>query len=127
LAPRDELTSSPHEQNQEIHRLPLESDPMSVAAQLVRRDIKHEVAKAKRPVVFRERHLLVALRCHNSSDCRQLERQIIDRLSPAPLHGQVRRDQAGLRRFQCNPCGGKPVIKEGRYEVDRFGSTLPGS
>ena len=85
---------------------------MSVAAQLVRGDVKHEVAKAKRPMIFKERHLVVVLRCHNSSGCRGLEKQIIDRPSPAPLHGQVPRDQAGLRRFRCNPCGGKPVIKE---------------
>jgi hypothetical protein len=72
---------------------------MSVAAQLVRSDVKHEVAKAKRPMVFSEQHQLMALRSHNSSDCRWLQEQIIDRLSSAPLHGQVRRDQAGLRCF----------------------------
>jgi hypothetical protein len=41
-----------------------------------------------------------------------LEKQIIDRTSPAPLHGQVRRHQAGLQRFQCTSYGGKPVMKE---------------
>jgi hypothetical protein len=85
---------------------------MSVAAKLVRSDVKHEVAKAKRPAVSSERHLFVALRSHNSHGCRLLEKQIIDRPSPAPLHGQVRRDQAGLLRFRRNPWGGKRVIKE---------------
>jgi len=35
---------------------------MSVASQLVRSDVKLEVAKAKRPRVFRHGHLFVALR-----------------------------------------------------------------
>jgi hypothetical protein len=77
---------------------------MSVAAQLVRGDVKHEVAKANRLPMSGASHL-VALRCHNSSAGRHLAKQIIDRRSPAAIHGQVWREQAGLRRLQCNPRG----------------------
>jgi hypothetical protein len=127
LIPRDELTSSAHEENQKIHWLPLEADAMSVAAQLIRSDVKHEVANAKRPAVSRERHLLVALRSHNSSGCHVLEKQIIDRPSRAPLHGQVRRDQAGLAAFSVQSGAGNR--QEGRvcHDVDRFDSTFRGS
>lgn len=96
------MTSPLDEQYQKIQGLPLESDPMSLAAQVVRSDVEHEVEKANRAISM-DRHLMVALRCHNSSECRHLGGQIIDRRSPALLHGQVRRDRARLRRLQRNP------------------------
>ena len=99
FTPRDELTSSLHEQNQQIHGLPLESDAMSVAAQLIRGDVKHEVAKAKRPAVSRKAPSV------GGPTMSQLQwlppvgdtdhLQILS--SPAPWSGA--RDQAGLRRF----------------------------
>lgn len=125
LAPRDQLTSPPHEQDQDIQGLPFESDPMSVAAQFVRRDVELEVANAKRPAEFRGDTRwglhdvttpVSAAGWENRSSTDRLQFRSIDRYGATRQDGSVR----------CNPCDGKPVIECSRrvcHDVGSFGST----
>jgi hypothetical protein len=48
IGARDELPTTLDQEDQQIHRLPLESNRAPVVAQFVRGEIEHEIAEAKR-------------------------------------------------------------------------------
>jgi hypothetical protein len=56
LAACDELTSALHQQDQQLHRVPFDADRTALATQLVRGDVKLEIAEAERAGEIGGRH-----------------------------------------------------------------------
>ena len=89
LGAGDELAPPLDEQDEQIHRVALESNGAALAAELVRRDVELEVAKAK-PLAWIGDQLLSRTRSAGLNACMflRLQLQTKARRSAAVLHGQ---------------------------------------
>ena len=92
---RHQLTSPLDEHDQEVHRLPFEPNRTAAATQFVSRDVQLEVAEAERLTLgWTSASRAHFVTCRQGSPLRYLERQEINRISPAVLHGQPARQRS---------------------------------
>jgi hypothetical protein len=91
------------QQNEQIHRTPLQSDRTATAAQLVRRHVQFDITKAVGLTGIRHNRVAAMAALTNSSVPFDLHVQGNDRHSSDAVHGPWTRDEATISRVCLRP------------------------